>query len=98
MPQHLRFPLRTRAASRTRSFAGAQLVAALLLLISMPGDAQTPTSGLTGSGAAAALACTLDRATGTRIDAEPFLRNGYVARWNAVTNRIAYMQPDAGGY
>lgn len=26
------------------------------------------------------------------------LRKGYAARWNAATNRIAFMQPGAGGY
>ena len=42
--------------------------------------------------------CTLDRATGTTIDREPFLRNAYGMRWNAATNRLAYMQPGADGY
>ena len=39
-------------------------------------------------------ACTLDRATGTTIDAKPFLLNALGARWNAATNRVAFMQPD----
>lgn len=42
--------------------------------------------------------CTLDRATGTSIDAQPFLREGYVARWSAAANRVAFMRPDVGGY
>jgi Tol biopolymer transport system component len=42
--------------------------------------------------------CTLDRATGTTIDAEPLLKNGYGNRWNHATNRVAFMQPDASGF
>ena len=42
--------------------------------------------------------CTLDRATGTTIDPEPFLRNAWGSRWNTASNRIAYMQPNAKGY
>jgi len=59
------------------------------------------TAALTALGAAAATAvpaCTLDRATGTTIDEKPFLTNGYNLRWNAATNRLAYMQPGAKGY
>jgi Tol biopolymer transport system component len=48
--------------------------------------------------AAADSPCTLDRAVGTTIDKEPLLRNGYGARWNFATNRVAYMQPGPGGY
>ena len=39
--------------------------------------------------------CTLDRATGTMIDAKPFLPDALGARWNAATGRVAFMQPDA---
>jgi Tol biopolymer transport system component len=42
--------------------------------------------------------CTLDRATGTTIARTPFIRNGYGAQWNAATNAIAFMRPDAHGY
>lgn len=42
--------------------------------------------------------CTLDRATGTTIDAEPFMRNAWGSRWNLATDRVAYMQPNAKGY
>jgi Tol biopolymer transport system component len=42
--------------------------------------------------------CTLDRATGTTIDPEPFMRNAWGSRWNVTTNRIAYIQPNAAGY
>ena len=42
--------------------------------------------------------CTLDRATGTTIDAEPFMVHGYGTRWNQATNRLAFMEPDANGY
>lgn len=43
-------------------------------------------------------ACTLDRAIGTTVDAEPFMRNAWGSRWNLATNRVAYMQPNAKGY
>ncbi len=46
----------------------------------------------------AAAVCTLDRATGTTIDAKPFLTDGFGTRWNFATNRIAYMQPNAARY
>jgi len=42
--------------------------------------------------------CTLDRATGTTVDTEPFMRNAWGSRWNLPTNRVAYMQPNAKGY
>jgi Tol biopolymer transport system component len=42
--------------------------------------------------------CTLDRASGTTIDAEPFMRNAWGSRWNLATNRVAYIQPNAKGY
>jgi len=47
---------------------------------------------------ASAQSCTLDRATGTTIDAQPMLKNGYGNRWNFATNSIAFMQPDATGF
>jgi hypothetical protein len=48
--------------------------------------------------ASAAPDCTVDTATGTRIDAQPFIRNDYGIHWKAGTNRLAYMQPNAEGY
>jgi len=42
--------------------------------------------------------CTLDRATGTAIAKKPFMQHGYSARWNAASNRIAFMEPDATHY
>src|ERR1700744_2315731 len=51
-----------------------------------------------GVAAIAAPACTLDRATGTTIEPQPFLRNGYGVRWNFAIDRLAYMQPDESGY
>ena len=48
--------------------------------------------------AMAASDCTLDRAVGTTIDATPFRRNAYGARWNLATDRLAFMAPDAEGY
>jgi Tol biopolymer transport system component len=42
--------------------------------------------------------CTLDQASGTTIDARPFLQEGYNTRWNFETDRIAFMQPDPKGY
>jgi Tol biopolymer transport system component len=41
--------------------------------------------------------CTLDRATGTTIDAKPF-QSAWGLNWNAATNRLSYMQPGANGY
>ena len=55
-------------------------------------------SVLGGSIAGASPVCTLNRATGTTIDARPFLANALGARWNAATNRIAFVQPDAGNH
>ena len=49
-------------------------------------------------GAAAGPACTLDRATGTIIEPQPFLQNAYGVRWSAAAGRVAYMQRDASGY
>ena len=46
----------------------------------------------------AATPCTLDRATGTTIDPKPYLTNAYGSRWNAATNRIVFMSPNADGY
>jgi Tol biopolymer transport system component len=42
--------------------------------------------------------CTLDRASGTTIDRKPFLPNALGARWNAATDCVAFMQPDAANY
>jgi hypothetical protein len=39
-----------------------------------------------------------DRATGTAIDANPYIVGGYVARRNFATNRIRYMAPNHLGY
>jgi Tol biopolymer transport system component len=51
-----------------------------------------------GAGAFAATPCTLDRATGTTVDADPFLRNAWGSRWNKTIDRVAFMQPGAAGY
>ncbi len=51
--------------------------------------------GLIGTSPAHAQTCTLDRATGTTIDRQPFLSGALGTRWNLPTNRIAFMQPDA---
>jgi Tol biopolymer transport system component len=48
--------------------------------------------------ASASLRCTLDRATGTTVDQQPFLLRAYGTRWNLASNRLAFMQPDASGY
>jgi len=48
--------------------------------------------------ALAATPCTLDRATGTTIDPTPYLNHAYGSRWNAATNRIVFMSPNAAGY
>ena len=42
--------------------------------------------------------CTLDRATSTTIDPQPFLTDSFGSRWNTATNRIAYMHPIASGF
>ena len=47
---------------------------------------------------AVAQPCQIDRATGTTIDAVPLLAIGYGSRWSLVTNRVAFMRPDATGY
>jgi Tol biopolymer transport system component len=47
---------------------------------------------------AGAQACTVDRATGTEIDAKPFLTHAMGPQWNAATNRIAYMAKNDAGY
>ena len=47
---------------------------------------------------AAAQACTVDRASGTVIDARPFLTNAMGPQWNAASNRIAYMAKNNEGY
>jgi Tol biopolymer transport system component len=42
--------------------------------------------------------CTVDRATGTTIDPGFLLQDGYLTRWNAAINRVAYMAPGTDGY
>ena len=42
--------------------------------------------------------CTLDQATGTVIARKPLVEDGYGSRWNAATNRVAFMQPNAAGF
>ncbi len=79
---------RGRRSSRRKSFAFvAILIASTLAAVRALDAAAQPQSS-----------CTLDRATGTTIDKEPFLRNGWGSRWNLATNRVAYMQPNAKGY
>jgi hypothetical protein len=46
----------------------------------------------------AAQVCTLDRATGVRIDKTPFIKGGYGTRWNFAVDRISYMAPNAAGF
>jgi Tol biopolymer transport system component len=48
--------------------------------------------------AALGQACTLDRATGTAIDSQPFLANTWGVRWNAASNTLAATQPGAAGF
>jgi len=69
-----------------RRWIVAVLGVLLTVCNSLKATAQSPSS------------CTLDRATGTTIDPEPFLRNAWGSRWNIATNRIAYMQPNSLGY
>src|SRR5215472_1374609 len=51
-----------------------------------------------GRSALASTRCTLDRAIDTTIDPSPFLTGGYNVRWNAATDRLAYMQTAATGF
>jgi Tol biopolymer transport system component len=46
----------------------------------------------------AAQPCTVDRATGTTIDKQPFLENAGGVEWNAATNRIAFNAKNTQGY
>jgi len=70
-----------------RSFTFVGRIVALVLAASHAGAlAQVPES------------CTVDRATGTTIDPQPLLSRAYGVRWNAATDRLAVMQPDAEGY
>ena len=70
-------------------------VARILLITGLLGAGPLLAPGRT---AVAATRCTLDRAINTSIDPNPFLRDGYNVRWNAATNRLAYMHTDASGY
>ncbi len=70
---------------RTRSLERAALLTTTML-------------GIVLAVSAGAAPCTLDRARATSIDARPFIGNGYGARWNAPSDRVAYMQPGADGY
>jgi Tol biopolymer transport system component len=65
---------------------GRWLLLLILCLASVPGAALAQT------------ACTLDRATGTTVDAKPFLSGAYGIRWNHATNRLLFMQKNAQGY
>ena len=42
--------------------------------------------------------CSLDRSTGTTIDATPIISHGYGANWSAAKNRIAFSRPDIAGF
>ncbi|MBD5656481.1 MAG: PD40 domain-containing protein [Candidatus Eremiobacteraeota bacterium] len=42
--------------------------------------------------------CSLDRSTGTTIDAALVVSGGYGADWSETTDRIAFMKPDVGGF
>ncbi len=46
----------------------------------------------------AAAPCTLDRATGTTIDSDPYLSNAFGTRWNFATDRVAFMYQNSSGY
>ena len=47
---------------------------------------------------AAAVTCTLDRATGTTIDHTSFISNGWGVRWNLPTDRIVFDFQSLSGY
>lgn len=68
-----------------RTAMSALMVVLTLRLAALPVDAP-------------AQACTVDRATGTTIDAQPFLTHAMGPQWNAVTDRIAYMAKNSAGY
>jgi len=58
-----------------------------------------PLLALLWAGAAHAGTCTLDKSTGTTIEDATLPKGAYNARWNAATNRLAFMMPDAAsGY
>ena len=67
-------------------------------IVSSIGLLAAPLFPTPGRSAPATARCTLDRATDTTIDSGPFLTGGYNVRWNAVTDRLAYMQTDASGF
>jgi hypothetical protein len=78
---------------RRRLRAPAAIVAGVASLTMMHLTVMSLTSG-----AVAAPACTLDKATGTTIDSEPLLSNAYGLNWNAARNLLVYMQPGANGF
>jgi Tol biopolymer transport system component len=54
--------------------------------------------GLAGIAAAVTEPCTVDRATGTTIDPQPFLEGAYGSQWSAAAGRVAFMRRDGSGY
>ena len=81
-----------RAKGHSMSYrAGRSLGLAAVLVLSLG-------VALGGPIARASPVCTLDRATGTTIDPKPFLLNALGSRWNAATNRVAFMQPDGANH
>jgi Tol biopolymer transport system component len=64
--------------------------------VSVTAAASSPPASGAPSGELAS--CTLDRAIGTTIDPQPFLTKGFSLRWNAATNRLLYMEPNASGF
>jgi Tol biopolymer transport system component len=51
-----------------------------------------------GAQAESPASCSLDRATGTTIDAMPVIPNGYGANWSTAKDRIAFTKPDISGF
>jgi hypothetical protein len=99
--------VRMRNYSIFRLFCGTLLCPLFLAACGGDGSDGTYTGGSTSSdssssgsssGAGPSSACTVDKATGTTIDAQPFLTGAYGAEWNVATNQIAYSQPDAQGF
>ena len=83
-------PIRAKGHSMSCR-AGCSLGLAAVLVLSLG-------VALGGPIARASPVCTLDRATGTTIDPKPFLLNALGSRWNAATNRVAFMQPDSANH
>jgi hypothetical protein len=72
------------------------LVAAALLVFAQL--ASGPRVSVAIAETPSASTCTLDRAASTTIDADPVVSDGYGAVYDAATGRIAFTQPDLGGF